>query len=108
MAFMMPVVKQDYDIYGNASRRSSVSSTSCPGSKSRKNSSSYSPGSSPESYESKGRRRSRAMSECPTEFPETARSGSKLSWSSFHAALVEKLKPAEPKSKSSQEPLRQS
>lgn len=120
MAFMMPVVKQDYDIYsGPNSRKNSVCSTS-PGTNksrnsSRNNSVSYS--SSPtqtiitpeEARKILTRRRSRGMSEClpdlreidGAEEPRPRRRSSlgKLSWSSLHAAL-QKLKPAEPKSKS--------
>ncbi|XP_037516459.1 uncharacterized protein LOC119393486 [Rhipicephalus sanguineus] len=121
MAFMMPVVKQDYDIYSAPnSRKNSVCSTS-PGtnksrSSSRNNSVSYS--SSPtqaiitpeEARKILIRRRSRGMSEClpdlreidDSEEPRHQRRRSslgKLSWSSLHAAL-QKLKPAEPKSKS--------
>uniref|UniRef100_A0A1E1WYQ9 Uncharacterized protein n=1 Tax=Amblyomma aureolatum TaxID=187763 RepID=A0A1E1WYQ9_9ACAR len=118
MAFMMPVVKQDYDIYsGPNSRKNSVCSTS-PGTNkshnsSRNNSISYS--SSPsqaitpeEAKRILQRRRSRGMSEClpdlraiESEEPRPRRRSSlgKLSWSSLHTAL-QKLRPAEPKSKS--------
>lgn len=119
MAFMMPVVKQDYDIYSRPnSRKNSVCSTSPGTSKSRNssrnNSISYS--SSPtqtvitpeQARKIIQRRRSRGMSEClpdlreiDHEEPRQRRKSSlgKLSWSSLQAAL-QKLKPAEPKSKS--------
>ncbi|KAL3221660.1 hypothetical protein MRX96_029286 [Rhipicephalus microplus] len=124
MAFMMPVVKQDYDIYsGPNSRKNSVCSTSpgtSPGTnKSRSSSRNNSVSSSPtqaaiitpeEARKILIRRRSRGMSEClpdlreidDSEEPRHQRRRSslgKLSWSSLHAAL-QKLKPAEPKSKS--------
>uniref|UniRef100_A0A023G6V7 Uncharacterized protein n=1 Tax=Amblyomma triste TaxID=251400 RepID=A0A023G6V7_AMBTT len=118
MAFMMPVVKQDYDIYsGPNSRKNSLYSTS-PGTNkshnsSRNNSISYS--SSPsqvitpeEAKRILQRRRSRGMSDClpdlraiNSEEPRQRRRSSlgKLSWSSLQAAL-QKLKPAEHKSES--------
>lgn len=117
MAFMMPVVKQDYDIYsGPNSRKNSVCSTS-PGTckslnSSRNNSVSCSPTATfvtpEEARKIMMRRRSRGMSEClpdlraiDEEEPRPRRRSSlgKLSWSALHAAL-QKLKPTEPKSKS--------
>lgn len=114
MAFMMPVVKQDYDIYsGPNSRKNSVCSTSPKSlNSSRNNSVSCSPTTTfvtpEEARKIMMRRRSRGMSECLPDLraideveprPRRRSSLGKLSWSALHAAL-QKLKPAEPKSKS--------
>ncbi|KAH9383094.1 hypothetical protein HPB48_023829 [Haemaphysalis longicornis] len=95
MAFMMPVVKQDYDIYsGPNSRKNSVCSTSPGASKSlnssRNNSVSCSPTTTfvtpEEARKIMMRRRSRGMSEClPTSGPSTRRSrvrAGKAAWES--------------------------
>lgn len=117
MAFMMPVVKQDYSIYtsGPNSRRNSACSTTSTNQgsfKSRANSLSCSPTNvitEEEGQKILMRRRSRGLSECVPDLSESPRDhqqrrrsslGRRLSWAAFHAAIVEKLKPAEPKSKS--------
>lgn len=118
MAFMMPVVKQDYGIYssGSNSRRSSVCSTSPGTAASRSNSLSSSPSNAiteGDRLKILRRRRSRGMSEClqdltkihegehqqqqPHQQRRRSSFGRRLSWAAFHAAVMEKLKPSQSK-----------
>ncbi|XP_035230293.1 uncharacterized protein LOC118202252 [Stegodyphus dumicola] len=81
MAFMMPVVKNDYKIYPTCPSRSGLSTPQTRGS-----SLSSSPGAASASFMSSPR-----SSQTPA-FPNTPKSGSETSLHKFHSKLLDKLR----------------
>ncbi|XP_067138270.1 uncharacterized protein [Centruroides vittatus] len=97
MAFMMPVVRNDYDIYANRSRRSSTSS-SCPPSRrgthsdSGNTSLSCSPGSDVEETLAAISLGSSPRGRKTSQDYQMPKSASQNSLSKFHSKVVDKLR----------------